>query len=65
MPLKQVSMQLFFKMKQLKKLLLLIEERKGKKRKELLDRSVPNFLTDAKYILMGKNPIQDGEKINP
>nr|WP_234415810.1 hypothetical protein [Bacillus thuringiensis] len=26
---------------------------------------MPDFLTDAKYILMGKNPIQDGEKINP
>ncbi|EJQ93970.1 hypothetical protein IGW_02683 [Bacillus cereus ISP3191] len=38
---------------------------RGTEGKESLDRSVPDFLTDAKYILMGKNPIQDGEKINP
>lgn len=30
-----------------------------------LDRSVPDYLTDGRYILMGKNPIQDGEKIDP
>ncbi|MDF9529824.1 lipase family protein [Bacillus cereus] len=32
---------------------------------ESLDRSVPDFITDARYILMGQNPIQDGEKIDP
>ncbi|MEK4742702.1 MULTISPECIES: lipase family protein [unclassified Bacillus (in: firmicutes)] len=38
---------------------------RGTEGKESLDRSVPDFITDAKYILMGKNPIQDGEKIDP
>ncbi|SCB00779.1 Uncharacterized protein BWINRA5_04216 [Bacillus mycoides] len=37
---------------------------RGTEGKESLDRSVPDFITDARYILMGKNPIQDGEKIN-
>ena len=30
-----------------------------------LDRSLPDFYTDVKYIAFGTNPIQDGEKIDP
>ncbi|PFM56495.1 hypothetical protein COJ48_28345 [Bacillus cereus] len=29
-----------------------------------LNRSIPDFYTDAKYVAFGANPIQDGEKIN-
>lgn len=30
-----------------------------------LNRSLPDFYTDVKYIAAGANPLQDGEKINP
>ncbi|EJS10663.1 lipase family protein [Bacillus mycoides] len=37
---------------------------RGTEGSESLDRSGPDFYTDLRFIMMGDNPIQDGEKIN-